>query len=116
MEDIPYFLATARQFPWARIEQDGSCEHALARARLRVLGAGPAYGYWTAPGGLRAHDASNDAGYARSQAAAGASADPARFGGYAHGEALLARKWVRDLDEWGWVVRGRDGDAGAGAV
>ncbi|TFY74497.1 hypothetical protein EWM64_g9515 [Hericium alpestre] len=56
MKRIPYFRAETTQFPWMRIETDGTCNHDVIKARLKVLGSGPSFGYWSIPGGLRPHD------------------------------------------------------------
>jgi hypothetical protein len=54
MELLPETQAILRQFPWGRLEKDGSFSFDIARARLDVLGAA-GYGYWSHRGGLAAH-------------------------------------------------------------
>ncbi|TFY73667.1 hypothetical protein EWM64_g10345 [Hericium alpestre] len=56
MKRIPYFRGEIFQFPWGRLGPDGTCNHNLIKARLKVLGSGASAGYWSIPGGLQPHD------------------------------------------------------------
>ncbi|KAJ7723548.1 hypothetical protein B0H16DRAFT_339184 [Mycena metata] len=50
----PAFTAVLTQFPWGRLEKDGTFSVDLARGRYKVLG-GKGFGYWSHRGGPVAH-------------------------------------------------------------
>jgi hypothetical protein len=95
MTRIPQFRNAFKNFTWSRIEKDGTFSHDLFKARIKVLGSGPLFGYWSAPGGLRPHDSQ------------GLNPEPKqgtptieRSRTYVHGEALLQNEWPTDVDGW----------------
>lgn len=51
MERLPYFRSVFEQFSWARIESDSTWVHDLLKAHMGMLGSGPAFEYWSVPGG-----------------------------------------------------------------
>jgi hypothetical protein len=98
MKRIPQFRATFLQFPWARIEPDGTFAIELFKAaRLEVLGSGPSFGYWSVSRGFRTHDAPGIAckatiNYLRPFEGPNA---------YIHdGEVLLGTEWPTDTAAW----------------
>lgn len=101
MKRLPYFRAELLQFPWARMEKDGTCPHELFLARLGVLGSGPQFGYWSRPGGNQSHDDS-DSQVSRSPVATlhGKQYLIDRNKAYVHGEVLLSKQWPTDVEAW----------------
>ncbi|TFY75017.1 hypothetical protein EWM64_g8996 [Hericium alpestre] len=101
MKRIPYFRAETTQFPWMRIETDGTCNHDVIKARLKVLGSGPSFGYWSIPGGLRPHDHNPSMLPGMLPTRKGKLA-PYRRGGdkYIHGEVMLGDAWPTDVEAW----------------
>ncbi|KAJ6489483.1 hypothetical protein C8R47DRAFT_1071350 [Mycena vitilis] len=51
---LPEFTALLLQFPWGRVEKDGTFSVEIARGRFNVLGAA-GFGYWSHRGGPMAH-------------------------------------------------------------
>ncbi|KZS88091.1 hypothetical protein SISNIDRAFT_480037 [Sistotremastrum niveocremeum HHB9708] len=95
MKRLPYFQSELKQFPWGRLESDGTCNHDLLKARFRVLGSGPKFGYWSLPGGRRPHDeTSSQRGIRPGEMRSNYTA------GYVHGEVLLGNKWPSDIEAW----------------
>lgn len=95
MKRIRYFQAELKQFPWSRLETDGTCPHDLLKARFKVLGSGPNFGYWSVPGGRRPHDDSPTMIKVRKEGLPSNSTV-----GYVHGEVLLGSEWPLDVDAW----------------
>jgi hypothetical protein len=95
MKRLPYFRSVFEQFHWARMESDGTFSHDLLKARIGVLGSGPAFGYWSVPGGQKPHDDSpslllrNEAFFRTN-----------RSKSYRHGEIMLAGEWPTDVEAW----------------
>lgn len=56
MKRHPYFLPQINQFPWARIESDGTFSHRIFEARLGVYGSGMQFGFWSVPIAPDTHD------------------------------------------------------------
>ncbi|KAG1739666.1 hypothetical protein EDB19DRAFT_1978047 [Suillus lakei] len=54
MEKVPQVQALLKQFPWGRIETDGTFAEPLIRAYYNVLGA-EGFSYWSIYGGSNAH-------------------------------------------------------------
>ena len=46
MAEMPEIQAVLKQFPWARIEEDGTFVYQLALAMRNLLGKGPNFGWW----------------------------------------------------------------------
>src|ERR1700679_951528 len=98
MRRLPYFGSVFNQFPWARTEPDGTFNHDLLKARLSVLGSGPAFGYWSVPGGQKPHDDSPALLVKNPRAAAFVTTN--RSKSYMHGEMMLAEEWSLDAEAW----------------
>ncbi|KAG1725126.1 hypothetical protein EDB19DRAFT_1948274 [Suillus lakei] len=96
MEKVPQVQALLKQFPWGRIETDGTFAEPLIRAYYNVLGA-ECFGYWSIYGGSNAHlqQSSN-------------TSDPSEAlrvedtKGFGHGCMLLSNKLL--TDETGWKL------------
>jgi hypothetical protein len=84
MKRNPYFLSQIKQFPWCRIELDGSFSHRVYEARLGVYGAGIQFGYWSVPAAPDVHDRE----------------ELPHPKGYIHGEVMLGNQWPTDVDAW----------------
>jgi len=84
MERHPYFTAQLKQFPWARIEWDGSFSHRIFEARLGVYGPGMKFGFWSVPSAPDLHDMEE-------------LPHPKH---YIHGEMMLQQQWPTDIDAW----------------
>ncbi|KDQ11803.1 hypothetical protein BOTBODRAFT_113878 [Botryobasidium botryosum FD-172 SS1] len=107
MKRVPEFQAVLKQFPWARIEPDGSFSHDVLRARHGVLGSGLAFGYWSVPRGMQSHGASASNMQAMQnllklnprdllrQMQTRAPTKP-----YVYGEVLLGSEWPTDVEGW----------------
>ncbi|KAG2754541.1 hypothetical protein P692DRAFT_20770040 [Suillus brevipes Sb2] len=99
MEKVPQVQALLKQFPWGRIETDGTFAEPLVRAYYNVLGA-EGFGYWSIPGGSNAHlqQPSNTSGSSRVLRVEGAK-------GFEHGYMLLSNQVL--ADETGWKLEKR---------
>jgi hypothetical protein len=99
MEKVPQVQALLKQFPWGRIETDGTFAEPLVRAYYNVLGA-EGFGYWSIPGGSNAHlqQPSNASGSSRVL-----RVDDAK--GFEHGYMLLSNQVL--TDETGWKLEKR---------
>ena len=95
---LPYFRSVFEQFPWARIEPDGTCSHDLLKARIGVLGSGPTFGYWSVPGGQKPHDDSPDILSSNPRPRTHLSRD--RPKSYMHGDVMLVEEWPTDIEAW----------------
>ncbi|KAG1867854.1 hypothetical protein DFJ58DRAFT_714335 [Suillus subalutaceus] len=99
MEKVPQVQALLKQFPWGRIETDGTFAEPVVRAYYNVLGA-EGFGYWSIPGGSNPHvkhasDPSSPSGALR--------VDDTK--GFEHGYMLLSDKLL--TDETGWKLEKR---------
>ncbi|KAG2368235.1 hypothetical protein BDR07DRAFT_1478305 [Suillus spraguei] len=99
MEKVPQVQALLKQFPWGRIEKDGTFAEPLVRALHNVLGA-EGFGYWSIPGGSNPHlkHASDPP-----RPAGAPCIDDAK--GFEHGYMLLSDKL--STDETGWKLEKR---------
>jgi len=98
MKRQPHFHSVFGQFPWARMESDGSFSHELLKARLGVLGSGLTFGYWSVPGGQKPHnDSSALIGRKETNEA---FLKTIRSKSYRHGEIMLAKEWPMDMEAW----------------
>jgi len=96
MEKVPQVQALLKQFPWGRIEKDGTFAEPLVRALYNVLGA-EGFGYWSIPGGSNPHlkhasDPPRPAGAPCIQDTEG----------FEHGYMLLSDRLL--TDETGWKL------------
>lgn len=91
MERLPDFRSVLEQFSWGRIESDGTFPDDLVKAKLKVLGSGPSFGYWSVPGGSRPHD---DPGPMAKFEVRYRAKD------YVHGDIMFAQEWPTDVDGW----------------
>ncbi|KAG2146546.1 uncharacterized protein EDB93DRAFT_1104316 [Suillus bovinus] len=100
MEKVPQVQALLKQFPWGRIETDGTFAEPIVRAYYHVLGA-EGFGYWSIPGGSNAHlkqPRSNTSDPSRAL-----RVDDAKE--FEHGYMLLSDKLL--TDETGWKLEKR---------
>lgn len=98
MKRLPQFRSVLEQFQWSRVETDGTFSHDLMKARLMVLGSGPAFGYWSVPGGQKPHDDSPAMISTDSKMRAFLKTNRAKS--YMHGEIMLAEEWPTDTGAW----------------
>lgn len=102
MKKAPGVRAIVAQFPWGRVEKDGSFAAEIARARFDVLG-GTDYGFWSQAAGLPPHHTAHQDpdGLAFKQklmaAVAAATALPSN---YQHGYQLLTNSLLNDEEGW----------------
>ncbi|KAG1801405.1 uncharacterized protein HD556DRAFT_1438436 [Suillus plorans] len=99
MEKVPQVQALLKQFPWGRIETDGTFAEPIVRAYHNVLGA-EGFGYWSIPGGSNPHlqQPSNTSG-----PSGALRVDDTK--GFEHGYMLLSNKLL--TDETGWKLEKR---------
>ncbi|KAJ7154330.1 hypothetical protein C8R43DRAFT_1186383 [Mycena crocata] len=106
MPQLPYFQRELLQFPWGRIERDGTFSHKFLLARFGVLDADyRKVGFWTVPERLNPHDVTDDPLYnaGLQKHASMLSTNPR---GYAHGQIMLAHEeWPSDIDVNGWKLQ-----------
>ncbi|KAJ6583785.1 hypothetical protein B0H10DRAFT_2096488 [Mycena sp. CBHHK59/15] len=88
MLKVPNVSAILLQFPWGRIEKDGTFNVDVARGRFRVLG-GKGFGFWSHRGGPIAHLLTGSM-----------VAEMAKVYDYLDGTALLDAKHLTDRDGW----------------
>ncbi|KAJ7639139.1 hypothetical protein FB45DRAFT_904826 [Roridomyces roridus] len=98
---VPEFEAVLAQFPWGRVEKDGSFNADIARGRYKVLG-GKGFGFWSHRGGPLAHLPSGTmAEAAVSGGTHGRIAQQiAKFFDYVDGTPLLETKHLTDRAGW----------------
>ncbi|KAG1755088.1 uncharacterized protein EDB91DRAFT_1097220 [Suillus paluster] len=99
MERVPQVQALLKQFPWGRVEADGTFAADLVRACYNVLGA-EGFGYWSTPGGSNPHLKHPSQPPASSKAI---RVDDVQ--GYEHGYMLLSDRPL--TDETGWKLEKR---------
>ncbi|KAJ7328730.1 hypothetical protein DFH08DRAFT_883117 [Mycena albidolilacea] len=100
MPQLPYFQAQLSQFPWGRLERDGTFSNKFLQARFDVLDSDyRKAGFWAVPERLNPHDISNDP---LSNSAAQPFMRPnTNLKGYAHGAMMLAlEEWPSDVEGW----------------
>jgi hypothetical protein len=98
MPQLPYFQAQLNQFPWGRLERDGTFSNKFLQARFDVLDSDyRKVGFWAVPEQSNPHDISDDPLF-------GASAQPfmqpKNNTGYAHGAMMLVEEWPSDVEGW----------------
>lgn len=98
MEKVPLVQALLKQFPWGRIETDGTFAEPLVRAYYNVLGA-RGFGYWSTPGGSNPHLQHPS----HSSHSGALHIDNEQ--GYEHGYMLLSDGML--TDETGWKLEKR---------
>ncbi|KAI6045000.1 hypothetical protein EDC04DRAFT_2560098 [Pisolithus marmoratus] len=95
MEKVPLVQAILKQFPWGRIEKDGTFADEFILAYYGVLGH-EGFGYWSIPGGNKPHMDNSDT--------CGPGGDGLlRVGpqdGYQHGYQLLRDKHLDEKEGW----------------
>ncbi|KAL0955321.1 hypothetical protein HGRIS_004205 [Hohenbuehelia grisea] len=97
----PYVRSQLEQFPWGRVEKDGSFSDDIARARFGVLGPGATYGYWSVPYGGHALDANPGMiPNTRKNDHLLAPFVTQRGEDYVHGEVLLGESWPLHESSW----------------
>ncbi|KAI5991624.1 hypothetical protein EDD15DRAFT_2388580 [Pisolithus albus] len=95
MEKVPLVQAILKQFPWGRIEKDGTFPHDFILAYYGVLGH-EGFGYWSTPGGSSPHMVHSDnRGPQDHDLLRVAPQD-----GYQHGYQLLHDKHLDDKGGW----------------
>lgn len=97
MKRVPDVQAIVKQFPWGRVESDGSFNRDIARGRFKVLG-GDDTGFWSHKGGPVPHQNSGPF-----KETAGYSKDIARMMedfDHLDGKDLLKAKHLSDEDGW----------------
>ncbi|KAJ7888586.1 hypothetical protein B0H14DRAFT_1192266 [Mycena olivaceomarginata] len=100
MPQLPYFQAQLSQFPWGRLERDGTFSNKFLQARFDVLDSDyRKAGFWAVPERLNPHDISDDP---LSNSAAQPFMQPnTNLKGYAHGAMMLAlEEWPSDDEGW----------------
>ncbi|KAG0709059.1 hypothetical protein DFH29DRAFT_890327 [Suillus ampliporus] len=99
MEKVPQVQALLKQFPWGRVETDGTFAEPLVRAYYNVLGP-EGFGYWSTPGGTNPHlrNPSDPPKSSKEIRVDGAE-------GYEHGYMLLSGRPL--TDETGWKLEKR---------
>ena len=85
MKRHPCFTSQLKQFPWARIELDGTFNHRIFEARLGVYGPGIKFGFWSVSVAPDMHDKREELPHPE---------------GYIHGEMMLQQQWPGDIDAW----------------
>lgn len=100
MKRLPYFQALTSQFPWARVESDGTTYHPLVAARFNVYGSGLEFGHWSVPGGARAHDEFYPNEHFAKVLAPWKGVLTDYKKGYQHGQVMLETEWPTDVQSW----------------
>ncbi|KAJ6565797.1 hypothetical protein DFH09DRAFT_1157049 [Mycena vulgaris] len=100
MPQLPYFQGQLTQFPWGRIERDGTFSNKFLQARLDVLDSDyRKAGFWAIPEQLNPHDVPDDPLYTVN--APSFKPAPQDNTGYAHGAMMLAlEEWPSDVEGW----------------
>jgi hypothetical protein len=94
MKRHTYFRSEFKQFPWARIDWDGTFSHRIFEARLGVYGPGTQFGFWSIPASRDTHDGVKDP----------------HPDGYFHGKMMLGTEWPTDIDGWKLAHMNAKGD------
>ncbi|KAJ7448976.1 hypothetical protein FB451DRAFT_1147383 [Mycena latifolia] len=102
MPQLPYFHAQLNQFPWGRIERDGTFSNKFLQARFDVLDSDyRVAGFWAVPERIHPHDVSDDPLYGASAQPLMQPKDNTHLTGYAHGAMMLAlEEWLSDFEGW----------------
>ncbi|KAJ7611312.1 hypothetical protein FB45DRAFT_1120060 [Roridomyces roridus] len=106
MPQLAYFQSELRQFPWGRLERDGTFSKQFLQARFGVLDSDYRNaGFWAMPERLNPHDPSDDPLYSANSSAMGRR-DTRNIKGYRHGAIMLAmEEWPTGMDVEGWKLR-----------
>ncbi|KAJ6452511.1 hypothetical protein C8R45DRAFT_1065289 [Mycena sanguinolenta] len=101
MPQLPYFQAQLSQFPWGRLERDGTFSSEFLQARFDVLDSDyRKAGFWAIPERSNPHDISDDPISSRA-AQPFRHEDNTNLKGYAHGAMMLAlEEWPSDIEGW----------------
>ncbi|KAJ6535655.1 hypothetical protein B0H19DRAFT_1383131 [Mycena capillaripes] len=98
---LPRFLAQLAQFPWGRLERDGTFSDEFLRARFGVLDSDyRTTGFWAIPERLNPHDVSENSAFVGGVQPFMQSTDNTNLKGYAHGRMMLAEEWPSDIEGW----------------
>ncbi|KAJ7036262.1 hypothetical protein C8F04DRAFT_954028 [Mycena alexandri] len=101
MPQLPYFQAQLTQFPWGRLERDGTFSRKFLQARFDVLDADyRKAGFWAVPERATPHDKNNDPLYSGAAQPFTQSIDDPNLRGYTHGAMMLAEEWPSDVEGW----------------
>lgn len=95
MEKVPLVQAIVKQFPWGRVEKDGTFPEDFIYALFGVLGH-EGFGYWSTPGGSAPHMESSDA-------IGPVDVTPLKVPaqqGYQHGYMLLHKEHLDEKEAW----------------
>ncbi|EIM81032.1 uncharacterized protein STEHIDRAFT_67171 [Stereum hirsutum FP-91666 SS1] len=126
------FRAVFEQFPWSRMESDGTFALDLYKARQSLLGSDLSFGYWRVSGGPNVHDI----GFSGMRQLFDAPPELQQFlltgkptkhyppklqpgeKAYIHGGMMLEDSWPTDVEAWNlkdetWVPRLFFGSSGA---
>ncbi|KAJ7676429.1 hypothetical protein B0H17DRAFT_1080023 [Mycena rosella] len=106
MPQLTWFQDQLTQFPWGRLERDGTFSREFLQARFDVLDSDYRnVGFWAAPERVNPHDTTDDPVYnAGIQRFSRRNAD-VNLGGFAHGQMMLAGEWPSDVDQDGWKLK-----------
>jgi hypothetical protein len=100
MPQLPYFQGQLTQFPWGRLERDGTFSYKFLHARFGVLDADYRNsGFWAIPDRLNPHDVTDDPLNVQTSMRNNTSRDT-NVQGYAHGQIMLAEEWPSDVEGW----------------
>ncbi|KAJ7195773.1 hypothetical protein GGX14DRAFT_526976, partial [Mycena pura] len=101
MPQLPYFQAQLTQFPWGRLERDGTFSNKFLQARFDVLDADfRKAGFWAVPERINPHDVTDDPLYGAAQPFLHLK-DNTNLKGYAHGAMMLVlEEWPSDVEGW----------------
>ncbi|KAJ6609643.1 hypothetical protein B0H10DRAFT_2193778 [Mycena sp. CBHHK59/15] len=102
MPQLPYFQAQLNQFPWGRLERDGTFSNKFQQARFDVLDSEHRKaGFWAVPEQINPHDISDDPFFGASAQPFMQPKDNTNLTGYAHGAMMLAlEEWPSDVEGW----------------
>ncbi|KAJ7040084.1 hypothetical protein C8F04DRAFT_882725, partial [Mycena alexandri] len=97
MPQLPYFQAQLTQFPWGRLEHDGTFSRKFLQARFDVLDTDyRKAGFWAVPERATPHDKNDDPLYSGAAQLFTQSIDDPNLRGYTHGAMMLAEEWRRN--------------------
>ena len=95
MPQLPYFQTQLSQFPWGRLERDGTFSNKFLQARFDVLDSdNRKAGFWAILERINPHDISDDPLFSSGAHPFMQFKDNTNLKGYVHGALMLA------LEEW----------------
>jgi hypothetical protein len=102
MPQLPYFQAQLSQFPWGRLERDGTFSNKFLQARFDVLDSDyRKAGFWAIPERINPHDISDDPLFSSAAQPFMQFKDNTNLKGYAHGALMLElEEWPSDVEGW----------------